>query len=142
MEQKLRSALSPRTAWILIGVCIVFWTVSAFGLLQLPADAPSLLMFFWLYLNALAALASAVTVAAAVAALVLHRRVSLRLEPESAGGTPPSALDSAEETDLFRLLSEKPPEAPGALSPGPAAQEPPMREETTSRPSRKKRRRR
>ena len=137
MEQKLRSALSPRTAWILIGACIIFWIISAFGLLQLPASAPSLLTFFWLYLNALAALASAVAVAAAVAALVLHRRVSLRLEPESAGDTPPSTLDAAEDTDLNRLLSEEPSQEPDTPLPDPL---PPTEE--SSRSSRRKRKRR
>ena len=137
MEQKLRSALSPRSAWILIGACIIFWIISALGLLQLPASAPSLLTFFWLYLNALAALASAVAVAAAVAALVLHRRVSLRLEPESVSGTPPSALDAAEETDLNRLLSEEPPQEPGTPLP-----DQPASAEESSQPSRKKRKRR
>ncbi|MBD7994798.1 hypothetical protein H9639_05745 [Arthrobacter sp. Sa2CUA1] len=128
MEQKLRSTLSPRTAWILIGVCVIFWIISAFGLLQLPTSAPSLLTFFWLYLNALAALTSAVAVAAAVAALVLHRRAALALEPERPGGGPSSAPDDGgetdgEETDLFRLLDENP--------------EP----EKTTRPARKKRKR-
>ncbi|MBD8042477.1 hypothetical protein H9638_01495 [Arthrobacter sp. Sa2BUA2] len=139
MEQKLRSALSPRAAWILIGACIIFWIVSAFGLLQLPASAPSLLMFFWLYLNALAALASAVAVAAAVAALVLHRRVSRHLEPEGAGGAPPSALDAAEETDLNRLLNEEPPNEPG--TPAPSQPAPASAAEST-RTSRRKRKRR
>ena len=109
MEHKLRSALPPRTAWILIGACVLFWVLSALGLLQMPASVPSILMFFWLYLNALAALASAVAVAAAVAALVLHRRDALPLKARTAGRGPAlSALDAAEETGLDDLLENDP----------------------------------
>lgn len=136
MEHRLRSAISPRSAWILIGACVLFWVLSAFGLLRLPASVPSPLTFFWLYLNALAALLSAMAVAAAIGALVLHRRNSLRLQSR------PSALDAAEETDLYRMLTEEPPprgtDIPG---PGPSADRQPADPARKRFPRRKRRRR-
>lgn len=117
MEQKLRSALPARTAWNVLGICALFWLLSALGLLQLPASVPPALMFFWLYLNALAALVSTVAAAAASAALFLHRRGARAPEPRESG--PGSALDQAEEIRLDQLLEE--PEAAPAAEPAAAA---------------------
>ncbi|GAA1907188.1 hypothetical protein GCM10009688_08990 [Arthrobacter gandavensis] len=114
MEQKLLSALPARTAWAVLGICAFFWLLSALGLLQLPSSVPPVLMFLWLYLNALAALASAVAAAAAVAALLLHRRKSRPLEEQDDSPEPESHLDQAEETGLDQLLN-------GPLAPEPAA---------------------
>ena len=110
MEQKLRSALPPRTAWSLLGICLVFWLLSAFGLLQMPPSVPPFLMFLWLYLNALATLASALAAAAAGAALLLHRRKARAPGDNEDIPAPASALDEAEETQLDQLL-ENPAEA-------------------------------
>ncbi|MER2133259.1 MAG: hypothetical protein ABS910_01115 [Arthrobacter sp.] len=105
MEQKLRSALPARTAWIVLGLCALFWLLSALGLLQLSASVPPLFMFFWLYLNALAALFSVLASGAAVAALLLHRRAARAAEPiESGVPRTGSVLDDAEETGLDQLL--------------------------------------
>jgi hypothetical protein len=116
--------------------------LSAFELLQIPASAPPLIVFFWLYLNALAALASVMAAAAAVAALVLNRRSSRSQRPEDGGDADPvrSALDAAEETNLNRLLSERPPVA----DPSPGTEDSPgsTGADTTGRAARKKRKRR
>ena len=130
MEQRLRSTLPPLAAWAVIGACILFWVLSALGLLRLPASVPSLLTFAWLYLNALAALLSAVAAAAAVAALVLHRRESRRLK-RARPASNPTDPDAAEETGLDQLLNEPRAREPGTHLP-----------EKTDRPSRKKRKRR
>ncbi|MEB7502928.1 hypothetical protein [Arthrobacter koreensis] len=117
MEQKLLSALPVRTAWTVLGICALFWLLSALGLLQLPPSVPAVLMFLWLYLNALAALASALAAAAAVAALLLHRRNAGQQEGRDGQPAPESALDQAEETGLDQLL-----DGPGSpLAPLPAA---------------------
>lgn len=115
MEHKLRSGLSPRTAWILIGTSVLFWVLSALGLLQIPATVPPMLMFLWLYLNAFAMLASAVAVAAAVAALLLHRRSAGPAEARRAPGL--TELDAAEETGLDQLLGDAPPPVQPAAAP-------------------------
>ncbi|MCQ1955930.1 hypothetical protein NNX39_05335 [Arthrobacter sp. zg-Y826] len=73
MKQKLITLVSPRTAWLILGVCIVFWVVSAAGFLDAPLGTPPGLMFLWLYCNLMMALATTLAAAAAVAALVLHR---------------------------------------------------------------------
>jgi len=138
MEQKLRSALPARTAWTVLGLCAFFWLLSALGLLQLPASAPSVLMFFWLYLNALVTLFSALAAVAAIAALLLHRRAAKAPEPFDPGlrTKTGSVLDEAEETGLDQLLDE-----PGAsLAPEPAAAT--GKAGTPKRQQRKKRRRR
>ncbi|MFJ2506622.1 hypothetical protein [Arthrobacter citreus] len=114
MEPKLLSALPARTAWAVLGICAFFWLLSALGLLQLPSSVPPVLMFLWLYLNALAALASAVAAAAAAAALLLHRRKSRPQEEQDDSPEPESHLDQAEETGLDQLLN-------GPLAPEPAA---------------------
>ncbi|MER1994911.1 MAG: hypothetical protein ABTA24_00220 [Arthrobacter sp.] len=106
MEQKLRSALPARTALIVLGVCALFWLLSALGLLQLSASVPPLFMFFWLYLNALAALVSVLASGAAVAALLLHRRHANAEEPaEAATRRTGTALDDAQPTGLEQLLN-------------------------------------
>lgn len=125
MEQKLLSALPARTAWIVLGLCTLFWLLSALGLLQLSASVPPLFMFFWLYLNALAALLSVLMSGAAVTALLLHRRTS-RVGELNASGTPGTGSvldgteeDEAEETGLDQLLDG--PASPLAAEPaGPA----------------------
>lgn len=121
MEQKLRSALPARTAWFVLGICALFWLLSAFGLLQLPASVPPVFMFFWLYLNALATLFSAMAAVAAIAALLLHRRAAGSPESLDSGAVPGtvSALDEAEETGLDQLLDG--PMAPAAPEPASAA---------------------
>ncbi|WP_404320929.1 hypothetical protein [Arthrobacter luteolus] len=137
MEQKLRSALPPRTAWSVLGICALFWLLSAFGLLQMPPSVPPVLMFLWLYLNALATLASAMAAAAAGAALLLHRRESLPVRDgdDQPGPAPVSALEAAEETDLQQLLSEP----AGSLEPQPVAA-PAGKTGQQKKPQRKKRR--
>lgn len=104
MEQKLLSALPARTAWSVLGICAFFWLLSALGLLQLPSSVPPVLMFLWLYLDALAALASVVAAAAAVGALLLHRRASRHPEEPEGVQAPASLLDTAEEAGLDQLL--------------------------------------
>ena len=138
MEQKLRSALPARTAWTVLAICASFWVLSALGLLQIRASVPPVFMFFWLYLNALATLFSAVAAVAAVAALLLHRRAARIPEPFDAGPAPRSGsvLDEAEETGLDQLLEG--PLAP--LAPEPAAGR--VVPEEAQRQQRRKRRRR
>lgn len=135
MEHKLRSALPPRTAWILIGASVLFWVLSALGLLQMPASVPPMLMFLWLYLNAFAMLASTVAVAAAVAALVLHRRSA---GPAGAREAPAvTSLDAAEETGLDQLLGDAPPAVQPTVAPAGKGGR-----RQTGRPSRRKRKKR
>jgi len=137
MEQKLRSALPARTAWTVLGICVFFWLLSALGLLQLPSTVPPVFMFFWLYLNALAALASAMAAAAAVAALLLHRRETVQPETRDGMPGPPSMLDEAEETGLDQLLDG--PTAQLAPEPSAAAA---GTSPAAKRPQRRKRRKR
>lgn len=117
MEQKLLAVVSRRTAWVLLGGCIVFWGILAAGLLRAPADTPTALMFLWLYCALMAALASTVLAAAAVAALMLHRSAA-RTVPDSASGAAPAPgpgvpepRPAAPETDK---LPETEPEDSGA----------------------------
>ncbi len=121
MEQKLRSVLPARTAWSVLGICVLFWLLSAFGLLQLPASVPPVFMFFWLYLNALATLLSAMAALAAIAALLLHRRAAGSSEFLDSGPETRtvSALDEAEATGLDQLLDG--PAGPPASEPAPAS---------------------
>ncbi|MFZ3415319.1 hypothetical protein [Arthrobacter sp. 3Tela_A] len=136
MEQKLRSALPARTAWFVLGICALFWLLSAFGLLQLPASVPPVFMFFWLYLNALAMLFSAMAAVAALAALLLHRRAAGSPDSLSSGAVPRtvSALDEAEEAGLDQLLDGPtgPPE-PAAAAAGTAGTPQPKRQQRKNR---------
>ena len=136
MEHKLRTALPPRAAWAVIGACVLFWVLSALGLLRLPASIPSLLTFFWLYLNALATLLSAMAAVAAVAALILHGRESRRLK-RSRPASGPADTETAELIGLDRLLNPPPLRETGP----PAEGQPAEGEQTTRNPRRKRKRR-
>lgn len=97
MEQKLLTVISRRTAWIVLGVCIVFWFLLAAGFLEAPLGMPAAIMFLWMYLSLIVALASTLVAAGAVAALVLHRRGRAGDAEEDGLNSAEDRLDAAED---------------------------------------------
>ena len=73
MEQKLPTLIAPRTAWILLAACALFWVLSAAGLFEAPVAAPPGVTFLWMYLNLMLLLASALVAVLAAGILVLRR---------------------------------------------------------------------
>lgn len=72
MEQKLLTFIAPRTAWLLLAVCALFWVLSATGLLEAPISAPPGVTFLWMYLNLMLLLASGLVSMLAAGVLVLR----------------------------------------------------------------------
>ena len=110
MEQKLLTVISRRTAWIVLGVCIVFWFLLAAGFLEAPLGMPAAIMFLWMYLSLIVALASTLVAAGAVTALVLHRR-------GRAGDAEEDGLNGAQERfdaeeDLLDAAEDQAPDSP------------------------------
>lgn len=73
MEQKLLTLIAPRTAWILLTACALFWVLSAAGFLKAPVPAPPGVTFLWLYLNLMLLLASGLVALLAGGILLLRR---------------------------------------------------------------------
>ncbi|MDM7991224.1 hypothetical protein [Arthrobacter sp. zg-Y877] len=99
--------VSRRTAWLVLAGCTAFWVVLIAGLLEAPLGTPPTLMFLWMYASLMVALASTLVAAAAVAALLLHRRAPAAGKPQPPAPTDPGPQQPAEPNgprDLYLLL--------------------------------------